>query len=613
MNRLLTAVVLAASILASPARASDHELQGYDDLSSAIEMCSPENKLPMLAGGMAYAAKHLLECGTCGEAWDALSWSSGDAWATRVAGAIEGCPAMQCGAREKRLARALGEADPAKRAAAVLQVCDAAGPDPVFGGELADQREQMEPLEYLAYRALFVTAFERLDEIGGERAAELKARFAGLAPVVARELARHRAPAVDGLELPVTTSVRRPEAGVYPTVWVTADAIAVDGQMVCSVADAPRDGALILPLFDALVMQRDSQETLHAQDPDRHREFGGTVLLQVDRAVPYRQLREVIVTAALARYGAVRLAGYQPRMARQSAVEVSMPADMDLSFDQDELDDKPPLSLSVSLSEEGFRVSGSTTFLYELSGIPLRDDALDFAALAEVCGQVKYERPDAEQVIVVPGDDSTYAEIVATLDATRDVVDPQTGEVQGVLFPRPILVLGGGPEVVLPEGYPVDLLTPALGGLGSRGSPFGRGTLGTRGSGLGSRSPADYRGLGSRSSASSDASPILDRDGLIVLGALDLEEILTVILRHDSQIRYCFERERNKDPDLAGEAVVEFTIAADGSVSEAQVESTTLASPLVAECCASRIARLLFGEVPGGGIVIVKATFRFAP
>ncbi len=619
MHRTTCATALTLILLVGSAHASDQELQGYESMLEAVEACSPDIKLVMLAAGMAYMAKHELpDSGTCGDAWEALSRAPEELRSTLVAAAMEGCPAMQCGVRPKRLERVWGEADPTRRAAALVQACDAAGPEPVFTGELADQRAQMDLLEYLAYRAAFVTAFERLDEIGGDRATQAKARFEALVPILARDLVRHRAPVVDGLELPDTTSQRLPEAGAYPTVWITADSIAVDGRVLCAVADAQRDGALIVPLHDVLVERRDSQEALHAMDADRHREFRGTLLLQVDQAVPYRQLREVIVTAALARYGEVRLAGYHPRLARQSAVEVFMPATMDMGSGFGDPDERPPLCLSVSLVDDGFRVSGSTDALYDLPYdrpvVPLQDGALDFAALAELLGRVKVERPGDEQVIVVPGDDTTFAEIMATLDATRDVVDSQTGEVVGTLFPEPILVLGGGPEVVVPEGYPQDLLAPPLGGLGSRGGPFGAtGGLGTRGSGLGTRDPSDYGGLGSRGQASSDGAPMLGRDGLIVLGALDLEEILAVILRHESQVRYCYEKELRKDPELAGEAVVKFTIAADGTVSEAEVASTTLATPIVAECCASRIARMHFGEVPGGGIVIVKATFRFAP
>ncbi|MEQ1508334.1 MAG: hypothetical protein ABMB14_39250, partial [Myxococcota bacterium] len=62
---------------------------------------------------------------------------------------------------------------PAERSTAVLAACDAAGPDPVFGGALASLRPSMAPLDYLVARMVI------------ERADQASPTFASLHPQLA--------------------------------------------------------------------------------------------------------------------------------------------------------------------------------------------------------------------------------------------------------------------------------------------------------------------------------------------------------------------------------------------------------------------------------------------
>ena len=75
-----------------------------------------------------------------------------------------------------------------------------------------------------------------------------------------------------------------------------------------------------------------------------------------------------------------------------------------------------------------------------------------------------------------------------------------------------------------------------------------------------------------------------------------------------NQIKYCYSRELTKNPSLEGKIVVKFTIAGDGSVSQASIESSTMTSKAVESCITGRFK---FPE-PKDGIVIVSYPFEFS-
>jgi hypothetical protein len=100
---------------------------------------------------------------------------------------------------------------------------------------------------------------------------------------------------------------------------------------------------------------------------------------------------------------------------------------------------------------------------------------------------------------------------------------------------------------------------------------------------------------------------------MLILGSLDKGSIQAVIQRHLNQIRYCYQRELTKDPDLAGRVVIKFVVARDGTVSSATVKSSTMGNNLVETCIAGRFMRFVFPEPAGGGIVIVSYPFLFSP
>jgi pSer/pThr/pTyr-binding forkhead associated (FHA) protein len=173
-------------------------------------------------------------------------------------------------------------------------------------------------------------------------------------------------------------------------------------------------------------------------------------------------------------------------------------------------------------------------------------------------------------------------------------------------------------------------LTGGIGGLiGAKGVQIGSGGLGSRGSGLGGGGTAEglgglgTRGVGSGRSGFGSGGGSFGAKGEggvsatsgdpLILGALDRSLIDQVIKAKMAQIRYCYQRELQKDPSLGGKIVIGFTIAKDGTVSKADVKSTTIASAAVGQCVVERFYKMQFPEPKGGGIVIVSYPFIFSP
>jgi hypothetical protein len=174
-----------------------------------------------------------------------------------------------------------------------------------------------------------------------------------------------------------------------------------------------------------------------------------------------------------------------------------------------------------------------------------------------------------------------------------------------------------------------DLLGGVGGLIGAKGVQFGSGGLGARGSGLGGGGTAGglgglgTKGRGSGASGYGTGGGHFGAKGegkigtiggeAIILGALDKSLVDAVVRRNLNQIRYCYQRELTKNPELTGKVVVKFVIAKDGTVSSATTKSSTLANPAVEQCINGRFMRFQFPEPKGGGIVIVSYPFMFSP
>ncbi len=153
-----------------------------------------------------------------------------------------------------------------------------------------------------------------------------------------------------------------------------------------------------------------------------------------------------------------------------------------------------------------------------------------------------------------------------------------------------------------------------LGGLGSRGagaggagSALGIGGLGTKGGGKGGgHGQVDLGGRGRAVTKVTSGQTIIE-------GGLDREVIARIVRRHQNEIRFCYERELQRDPNLHGRVAVQWVIDGTGAVVRATIQDTTMGNSNVENCILTRVRRWRFPEPRGGGIVRVTYPWIFSP
>ena len=173
-------------------------------------------------------------------------------------------------------------------------------------------------------------------------------------------------------------------------------------------------------------------------------------------------------------------------------------------------------------------------------------------------------------------------------------------------------VLGGLVGTEVGEAYGVGglgLVGSGRGGGGTGEGTIGLGSLGTIGKGGGGGSGSGYGrgagGLGGRRASAPDVVPGTAE----VRGSLDKEIIRRIIRRHINEVKFCYERELVKTPNLMGRVMVQFTIAGTGGVIASIVQASTVNNPSVEQCIAQAVRRWEFPKPQGGGIVVVTYPF----
>jgi TonB family protein len=96
-----------------------------------------------------------------------------------------------------------------------------------------------------------------------------------------------------------------------------------------------------------------------------------------------------------------------------------------------------------------------------------------------------------------------------------------------------------------------------------------------------------------------------------VRGSLDRAVIQRIVRRHVNEVRFCYERELARTPDLAGRVDVQFVVGPTGRVQSASVSRSTLGNDDVESCIATAVRRWTFPAPEGGGIVAVTYPFVF--
>ncbi|MFT4621426.1 MAG: Ca-activated chloride channel family protein [Myxococcota bacterium] len=277
-----------------------------------------------------------------------------------------------------------------------------------------------------------------------------------------------------------------------------------------------------------------------------------------------------------------------------------------------------PVDLDAAETHEAVPVLWARTRIAELSEARRQGDAGADEAITEIAL--------AHHLV------SEFTSLVATAESpSACAVGSATVDVQ---------VLAPLDTVFMPEAGGLGTQIGVVGGLvGAKGVAMGAGGLGSRGVGAGGGgtgrglvagsgaccSGAGVAGRGTRGVGSgasgygggggtfgSAASAVsVSSAEPVVLGSLDKTLIQQVIKRHMNQLRYCYLRELQKDPKLEGKVVVKMVIAADGTVSQADIKSTTLGNEAVESCVQQRFERMQFPAPGGGGIGIVSYPLVF--
>lgn len=96
------------------------------------------------------------------------------------------------------------------------------------------------------------------------------------------------------------------------------------------------------------------------------------------------------------------------------------------------------------------------------------------------------------------------------------------------------------------------------------------------------------------------------------VGSLDKEAIRRVIREHRNEIKACYDRELNRNEDLVGKIVIEWTIVEKGRVGRAIIKNNEMTTDAVAKCVLARLKTWIFPEPPPNTEGLVSYPFVFA-
>ena len=97
--------------------------------------------------------------------------------------------------------------------------------------------------------------------------------------------------------------------------------------------------------------------------------------------------------------------------------------------------------------------------------------------------------------------------------------------------------------------------------------------------------------------------------GAAELGGYDREDIDRVMKSRAGIFRACYQKELNRNPQLAGKVTFRFEIDGDGAVRTVATTGTTLHSTAVEECLRSNVMRLKFPKKGVGAVVVYPMAF----
>jgi len=180
---------------------------------------------------------------------------------------------------------------------------------------------------------------------------------------------------------------------------------------------------------------------------------------------------------------------------------------------------------------------------------------------------------------------------VAVVDAApppEDAAVAATEDATGSMFGDPIGDSFGAGGLGLPGTSE---------GGGGRGAGIGLGNVGSLGHGAGT-------GRNGGDGGAPPSAPKLREGAVTVTGALPPEVVRRIVRQNFGRFRLCYENGLRKNPNLAGNLLVSFTIDAAGAVSRASDGGSTLADPAVVTCVVRAFGALSFPQPVSGSVTV---------
>ncbi len=220
------------------------------------------------------------------------------------------------------------------------------------------------------------------------------------------------------------------------------------------------------------------------------------------------------------------------------------------------------------------------------------------------------ENPDPHMARSMAKEMAKNAGILSYLSAANAPTSPFGQDTALGVDPENALGALMGNQVGANFGYGgLGLRGTGRGGGGTGEGTIGLGNLNTIGHGGGGGSGSGYgRGAGGLGGRRGRA-PRIRSGAAMVKGSLSKEVIRRIVHRHINEVKFCYERQLAKRPDISGRVSIKFIISGTGAVQMSAVASSTLGDPVVENCIAKAVRRWSFPQPEGGGIVIVTYPF----
>jgi len=94
---------------------------------------------------------------------------------------------------------------------------------------------------------------------------------------------------------------------------------------------------------------------------------------------------------------------------------------------------------------------------------------------------------------------------------------------------------------------------------------------------------------------------------------IEKQDLDRVVKQRMGDIRGCFQRASQQDPNLAGEVVVRFQVTASGAIGSATIKRSSLQNSVVEACIREQFLKMVFPRPPGNKVIQATYPLLFAP